>query len=144
MPVVVAPPTYIKPRPRGAKVLIIDDEEGIRNVLQRTLVAVGFEVIAAETGEEGTNVFRRERVDIVVVDMVLPKKDGVETIMDIRRGFPQAKFIAMSGEKNSEMLGLAEKVGAQKRLTKPFTRQQLIGAIEEVLRSGPPSDGAAA
>src|SRR6185503_5268361 len=130
-------------RPKGAKVLVIDDEEGIRNVLKRTLTAVGFDVVSAETGEEGTNVFRRERVDIVVVDMVLPKKDGVETIMDIRRGFPQAKFIAMSGEKNAEMLGLAEKVGAQKRLTKPFTRQQLIGAIEEVLRSGPPAEAAA-
>src|SRR5215204_397552 len=125
MPVVVAPVTYIKPRPRGAKVLIIDDEESIRNVLQRTLTAVGFEVIAAETGEEGTNVFRRERVDVVVVDMILPKKDGVETIMDIRRGFPQAKFIAMCGENNAERLALAEKVGAQRRLAKPFTRQQL-------------------
>lgn len=133
-----------QPRPRGAKVLVIDDEEGIRNVLQRTLVAVGFDVIAAKSGEEGTNVFRRERVDVVVVDMVLPKKDGVETIMDIRRGFPQAKFIAMSGEKNSEMLGLAEKVGAQMRLTKPFTRQQLIGAIEQVLRSDASTSTAAA
>jgi len=128
---------------KGAKVLVIDDEEGIRNVLQRTLTAVGFDVVSAETGEEGTNVFRRERVDVVVVDMVLPKKDGVETIMDIRRGFPQAKFIAMSGEKNSEMLGLAEKVGAQMRLTKPFTRQQLLGAIDEVLRSSPPPAAAA-
>jgi len=129
-------------RPKGAKVLVIDDEEGIRNVLKRTLTAVGFDVVSAETGEEGTNVFRRERVDVVVVDMVLPKKDGVETIMDIRRGFPQAKFIAMSGEKNSEMLGLAEKVGAQMRLTKPFTRQQLLGAIDEVLRSNPPAAAA--
>ena len=142
MPAEVAPANSGQLRPKGAKVLIIDDEEGIRSVLQRTLSAVGFDVVSAGTGEEGTNVFRRERVDVVVVDMVLPKKDGVETIMDIRRGFPQAKFIAMSGEKNSEMLGLAEKVGAQMRLTKPFTRQQLLGAIDEVLRSNPPAAAA--
>ncbi len=133
MPEAVKPATSQKPRSRAAKVLIIDDEEGIRNVLKRTLAGVGYEVAAAETGEEGTNFCRRERVDVVLVDMVLPKKDGVETIMDIRRGFPEARCIAMSGEKNSEMLGLAEKVGAHTRLTKPFTRKQLLGTIEQVL-----------
>ena len=135
MPKAVTPEPSQKTPKRTAKVLIIDDEEGIRNVLKRTLSGVGYEVAAAETGEEGTNFCRRERVDVVLVDMILPKKDGVETIMDIRRGFPEAKCIAMSGEKNSEMLGLAEKVGAHTRLTKPFTRQQLLGTIEEVLRA---------
>src|SRR5881296_848423 len=135
MPEAVAPMSSLNPPSRAAKVLIIDDEEGIRNVIKRTLAGVGYEVAAAETGEEGTNLCRRERVDVVLVDMVLPKKDGVETIMDIRRGFPEAKCIAMSGEKNAEMLGLAEKVGAHSRLTKPFTRQQLLGTIEQVLRA---------
>lgn len=69
---------------------------------------------------------------MIIVDMVLPGKDGVETIMDIRRSFPEARLVAMSGEMNRELLGLARKVGAARCLTKPFSRQSVLEAVRWV------------
>jgi DNA-binding response OmpR family regulator len=115
--------------------LIIDDEAGIRDVLEFILTKAGFRVWTASSGEEGTNLCRHERVAIVFVDMVLPGKDGVETIMDIRRSFPEARIIAMSGGVNRETLDLARKVGAVKCLTKPFTKQGVLEAVSGIFNA---------
>ena len=114
--------------------LIIDDDQGIRSILEMVLAAAGFRVWTAATGEEGADLCRQKPVAMVFVDMVLPGKDGVETIRDIRQSSPHAGIIAMSGGVNRERLAAARDVGAARCLTKPFTREGVLDAVRSVVR----------
>ena len=112
--------------------LIIDDESEVRSLLTRTLTQAGYEVVAVASGDEGTRACRQQSFDMVVVDMVLPEKDGLETMMEIRRGSPKARIIAMSGAPRAPImdpLSLAMKLGAVAILTKPFTPDEFIGSV---------------
>src|SRR4051812_39476319 len=78
-------------------ILIIDDDEQMRKVLKAALTTAGYYVFLAESGESGVRLFRSERVGLVLVDIWMPEKDGLETIMEIRRAVPEAKILAMTG-----------------------------------------------
>ena len=112
--------------------LIIDDESEVRSLLTRALTQAGYEAVAVANGDEGTRACRQQSFDMIVVDMVLPEKDGLETMMEIRRGSPKARIIAMSGAPRAPImdpLSLAMKLGAVAVLTKPFTPDEFIGSI---------------
>ena len=116
--------------------LIIDDESEVRLLLTRTLAQAGYEVVAVASGDEGTRACRQQSFDMVVVDMVMPEKDGLETMMEIRRGSPKARIIAMSGAPRAPImdpLSLAMKLGAVAILTKPFTPDEFIGSVVQHL-----------
>ena len=116
--------------------LIIDDESEVRSLLTRTLTQAGYEVVAVANGDEGTRACRQQSFDMVVVDMVMPEKDGLETMMEIRRGSPKARIIAMSGAPRAPImdpLSLAMKLGAVAILTKPFTPDEFIGSVVQHL-----------
>jgi DNA-binding response OmpR family regulator len=128
-------------------VLIIDDESEVRSLLTRTLTRAGYEVVAVASGDEGTRACRQQSFDMVVVDMVLPEKDGLETMMEIRRGSPKARIIAMSGAPRAPImdpLSLAMKLGAVAILTKPFTPDEFIGSVVQHLPQSHSSFQAAA
>jgi len=115
-------------------VLIVDDDEETRKVLQASLAKADFSAFAVASGEEAVRVCRAQRIDVVLLDIWMPEKDGLETLMEIRRGAPDAKIIAMSGGgKLGSMhpLTFASKLGAKRTLTKPFTHQELLAAISE-------------
>ena len=119
------------------RVLIVDDEEGTRNYLCDLLSEAGCETTSVASGEEAIQRYRCERYSIVIIDIFMPGKDGFETIMEIRRSFPQARLIAITGRAEHDgldVLGWAKKIGAQRTLQKPFTPDELLYAMAEVLQ----------
>ena len=119
-----------------AKILIVDDECEIRKMLQRVLGRSGHELFEASNGEEAMEQLRQESHELVITDIVMPEKEGLETIMQIRRDFPHVKIIAMSGGGRvaaTNYLEMAQRVGADRIFEKPFDRTDVINAVRELL-----------
>lgn len=128
------------------KVLIVDDEEDIRDALQMVLEREGYEVRIASNGSEAVELQRSEPVDVVITDIIMPEKDGVSTIKEIRQAFPEIRIIAISGGGGVESLdyrpeaitttaylAAAKQAGADLTFTKPFERQDLIQAVGDLI-----------
>ena len=123
------------------RIVVIDDEEDIRSVLKIILERAGFEVEIAANADDGLNLLRDKKTDIVITDIIMPGQDGVDTVYDIRMEFPNVKIIVISGGgniapsdyqpgaiKTSAYLASASAAGADLTLTKPFERQVLVDA----------------
>ena len=130
-----------------SRVLIIDDESEVRSLLSRTLTQAGYDVVTVASGDEGTRACRQNSFDMIVIDMVMPEKDGLETMMEIRRSSPKARFIAMSGAPRARImdpLSLALKLGAVASIIKPFTPDEFLGSIvQHMPHPHPPLQAAA-
>jgi DNA-binding response OmpR family regulator len=119
------------------RILIIDDEDQPRRMLQQVLARAGYEVIEARNGNEGLQYFRDRPTDLIITDILMPEKEGLETIIDIRREFPAVKIIAISGggrTGNLNFLEVAKRLGAQHTLQKPFELQEMLGAVRDLLQ----------
>jgi CheY-like chemotaxis protein len=120
-----------------ARILIIDDEDQSRNMLSQALTRAGYEVSTACDGSEGIELFRSVMADLIITDILMPGKEGLETIMELRRDFPEVKIIAMSGggrTGNLNFLDIAERLGAQRTLHKPYHLQEVFQLVQEVLQ----------
>ncbi|SRR5258706_11261594 len=118
------------------RILLIDDDEAVRTLLRMTLSRAGYEVIEADDGQRGLQLLAESSVDLVITDLVMPQKEGLETILELRRKNPSAKIIAISGGGRMDPkvnLAVAEKFGALRTLAKPFSQQEILDAIAEVL-----------
>ena len=118
------------------RILIIDDDEGLRRVLGQILVRAGYVVTEAVNGCEGLRSFRKEPVDLVVCDLIMPDKEGLETISVLRKEFPAVKIIAISGGARVtgyDFLPAASGLGANVALAKPFTREQILETVEQLV-----------
>jgi DNA-binding response OmpR family regulator len=118
------------------QILIIEDDFAIRDLILQTLTKAGYEVIGAEDGVEGLNLFRENNPELVITDIVMPQKEGLQTIIELRQASPTVKVIAMSGGgrySNTDYLKLAQKFGARRTVTKPFMREEMLTAVREVL-----------
>ena len=119
-----------------ARILIIGDEDQARCMLHQVLERAGYDVIEARDGVEGLQRFREGPTDVIITDILMPEKEGLETIMDLRREFPAAKIIAMSGggrTGNLNFLEVARRLGAQRTLHKPFGLPEMLKAVQELL-----------
>jgi DNA-binding NtrC family response regulator len=119
-----------------ARVLVIDDEEEIRAILRDILEAEGHEVLLAEDGDRGIALHRARPADLVITDIFMPGKEGIETILELQEGFPGLKIIAMSGGgllQTLEYLRAARTLGAVRALVKPFDHDALLATVREVL-----------
>ena len=104
-----------------AQILVIEDDELHRSLLVSVLAGAGHAVTEAADGKRGLEAAKLNIPDLVVTDLVMPEKEGIETIMELRRQFPEIGIIAMSGAGHaSTYLELASKLGAQATLAKPF------------------------
>jgi DNA-binding response OmpR family regulator len=123
-----------------ARILLIDDDDPLRSVIAQNLVIAGHTVIEAADGRQGVELFHVTPVDLVLTDLVMPGKEGVETIMELHAENPDLPIIAMSGgmPRSSMYLEIAAKLGARRALAKPFTPQELLKVISEVLAEAPP------
>ncbi len=122
-----------------ARILVIDDAMAVRELLEQMLQLAGHDVAVAGNGKEGLEQIRRQPVELVITDLFMPEKEGLETIQELRRDFPNIAIIAMSGEPGMpSLLGIAKRFGAVKTIEKPFDRTEMMAAVEEVLRSSPP------
>ena len=119
-----------------ALILIIDDNTEIREVLRQILERAGYEVMEASDGREGIDLYRERQADLIITDIVMPNKDGLETITDLRIEFPGSKIIAISGGGRLDpklYLELAEGFGADRLLTKPFGHDELLETVQDLL-----------
>jgi DNA-binding response OmpR family regulator len=119
-----------------ARILIIDDEELLRETIAQVLDDAGFDTRAASDGEEGIAEFRKSPSDLVITDILMPTKEGIETIRELRRLSSGVKIIAMSGGGNvlkTSYLDVARQLGANVVLKKPFEMRALLDAVNTCL-----------
>lgn len=121
-----------------AKILIVDDEQQLRDVLKTVLQDEGHEVVEASNGNVALEQFRQTATDLIITDIVMPDKEGLETIIDFRRMYPGVKIIAMSGGGRTsphDYLDMAKKLGAAEVIAKPFSIDDFLKCVEMVLRA---------
>lgn len=112
--------------------LIIDDEDMARHTMRRILERGGYEVACAANGTEGLRAFGQLQPDVVVTDIMMPERDGIETIMSIRAQDRQVRIVAISGGARFgtlDFLRMARTLGADVVLAKPFGPDELLDAV---------------
>jgi CheY-like chemotaxis protein len=122
-----------------AKILVIDDDVVVRETLMLILEDKGYEVVSAEDGERGLSVFRSEAPDLVITDIIMPEKEGIQTIREIRALRPLAKIVAISGGGrigNTDFLRIAQQLGAVDVISKPFDPDEFVERIDRCLGGG--------
>jgi len=121
-----------------AHVLVIEDNEDLRDVMRLMLERAGYSVALASDGEAGLRAQRARPADIVITDIFMPNQDGLETIAELRRDFPAAKVLAMSGGgtrvKGEGTLVTAREIGAHAILLKPFDNDDLLQAVRQIIQ----------
>ena len=118
------------------RILLIEDDNQVRNLLREVLEKAGYKVVEASDGEQGVASYRRQPADLVITDIMMPHKDGVETIRELRHDFPQIRIVAITGYRGRfNRLPAAEVLGAGRTLVKPFTPEQILEAVKELLEN---------
>ena len=128
-------------------ILIIDDEQLIRLQIRSALELEGFTVREAANGNEGLARIAEATPDVVITDILMPDKEGIETILELRRTHPKIRIIAISGggrTGNKDFLRTAKHLGADRTLAKPFGLAELLRLVHEVLADANSGKGAAA
>ena len=119
-------------------VLVIEDEEDIRQMICDILEDEGYDTRQASNGIEGMKVLERSpEIGIIITDLIMPEKEGIETIAEIRKDFPGIRILAISGGgicMPENYLNLARALGANATLSKPFGRKELLNALENIQR----------
>jgi CheY-like chemotaxis protein len=120
-----------------AKIIVIDDEESIRVLVRKILERAGHSVEVASNGNIGLDIQRKNPADLIITDLFMPEKEGMETIIELHRDFPRVKIVAMSGgdrKGNMDFLGMTEKLGAHRILKKPFTLNDVVEVVDSLLK----------
>jgi len=121
-----------------APILIIDDDPQVNNLLQDVLEFEGYQVITAQRAAEGLHQLETTKVDLVITDVLMPDKEGLETIRELRQLYPQTKILAISGgltQGGVNVLDIAKRLGANQVLSKPFDVQDLINSVRMLLET---------
>jgi len=120
-----------------SRILIIDDDSKVLGTYSRILEHAGYEVVTACDGNEGISTFKDKLADLVITDIFMPRKEGLETIKELKQGFPDVKIIAISGGGDGmgpeNYLQAAKLFGAMCALTKPIEGEDLLKAVQECL-----------
>jgi DNA-binding NtrC family response regulator len=123
-----------------AKILIIDDVLEIRSFLRIILTKAGHQVVDVANGNLGLEAYKSQPADLVLCDLFMPEKEGLDTIRELQALNSDVKIIAMSGgspRTSFDFLTVAAKLGASKTLNKPLNTAMVLGAVEEVLKGSP-------
>ncbi|MDF3059506.1 MAG: response regulator [Rariglobus sp.] len=119
-----------------SRILLIEDDISFRTMLCVALRQMGHEVIEASEGSHGVGLYQTGNFDLVITDLIMPGQEGIETITQLIKAYPSVKIIAMSGGGRTtpdSYLKMAKRLGAKEALTKPFSMQELNGAVDRVL-----------
>ena len=116
-----------------ARVLIIDDEEVVRDLVAEILSTAGYETATAEDGDAGIAAYRRSPFDVVVTDILMPVKDGLQVISELKGDDPNVRIIATAAM-GDEALKEAIRIGANRTLPKPFKIDAMLEDVESLLR----------
>ena len=119
------------------RILVIDDDVQFRQMLRQALERHGYEVVEAQNGREGLKLYIQTPIDLVITDIIMPEKEGVETIIEFKRDFPDVKIIAISGGSRrldaGDCLYYVESLGLPHTFIKPFDHEKLLEAVKELL-----------
>ncbi len=118
------------------RILVVDDEDQMRSMIREMLESSGFKVSEAPDGKVALWINKEKPADLVITDIIMPEKEGLETIMELKRYYPNVKIIAISGaddEKRKVYLDMAKKMGADNALSKPFEKEELLTAVKDLL-----------
>jgi len=121
----------------ACSILVVDDEPGIRELLSMMLEAAGHTVAVAEDGVQAPKILATHPVEVIITDLLMPERDGLEFITEVRKKYPGIKIIAMSGGGHiarDSYLRIAKNFGAHFLLEKPFSQAGVLNAIETVLK----------
>lgn len=122
-----------------SSVLVVDDEDQIRQLIRETLSQSGYQVTEARDGKEALRQYRQSPADLVIMDILMPDQDGLESITTLKHEFPNVKIIAITG--GSDMIGIlnfldvAKMLGAHRTLQKPFDMKTLLEATATELQA---------
>lgn len=117
-----------------ARVLLIEDEPAVRRTIQQMLLRGGHEVAEASDGDEGLRLARSDRPDIVITDLMMPGKEGIETVRELRRDAPALPILVISGNAGAALyMEIATMLGAQASLAKPLRSADLLAAVARLL-----------
>ena len=120
-----------------ARILIIEDDSEFRGMVRKVLEKAGYsDIEEAANGSIGMKLFRKNPYDLVITDLIMPDKEGLEIITELTRDYPSIKIIAMSGGGRNAPHGylqIAKTLGARRTLAKPFQQSELIDAVQELL-----------
>ena len=120
-----------------ATILVVDDEKEMRKYLQDLLENAGYEVITAKNGSVAIQLYKQNPADLVITDLLMPEKDGAETIIELRSGYPDVKIIIITGGGNNlkgeDHLELIESLNVNYSFTKPVDSNRLLFVINKLL-----------
>jgi len=116
------------------KLLIVEDDPSIQRGLQMNLQLEGYQIVAARDGEEALTLWRQHKPDLIVLDLMLPRRDGIEVLREIRQSDPDTRILILSAkdQEADKVLGLS--LGADDYLIKPFGLAELLARIRAALR----------
>lgn len=125
-----------------ARILVIDDNDVMRTLIVGILESAGHEIDEASNGDDGLQKFRENGADLVITDLVMPGKEGIETIRELRQTSHALPIIAVSGAFTGSPIYLkaAATFGATITLQKPFALERLLIVVNECLEKGRPED----
>ncbi len=113
-------------------ILIIDDDITTRRFLQSVLEGEQHTVFTADNGISGTRIYRQEIIDLVILDLLMPERDGIDILRDLRANNPQTKIIVISGAAR-ELLDVIKEIGADSTISKPIKAKELIEQVNQLL-----------
>ena len=113
-----------------AKILVIDDEQAIRTLLDRLLTRTGYDVFLAETGQEGLEIFHREHPNAVILDLKMPGMDGIAVLQQIRLADRKIPVIVLTGARILETDQLRQASGVTEFIEKEFSLHRLVDSLQ--------------
>jgi two-component system OmpR family response regulator len=122
-----------------AKILVIDDEQGIRNLLDTLLRRKGYDVVLAESGRKGLELFRREHPDVIVLDLKMPEMDGLTVLRQIHSLDPKTPVIILTGAGTAEAEQQVRALGVTEYVEKEFSLHLLGDSLKRLLNNPDPS-----
>ena len=122
-----------------AKILVIDDEQGIRDLLDTILSRKGYDVVLAESGRKGLELFRRERPDVIVLDLKMPGMDGLTVLQQVRSLNPKQPVIILTGAGTPETEQQVRALGVTEFVEKEFSLHLLGDSLKRLLNDPDPS-----
>jgi DNA-binding NtrC family response regulator len=118
-----------------SKILVIDDEQGIRNLLDTLLSRKGYEVVLASNGQKGLELCRRERPDVVVLDLNMPEMNGLTVLQQVRQLNPAQPVVILTGAGTAEAAQQVRALGVTEFVEKEFSMHRLGDSLKRLLNS---------
>lgn len=123
-----------------AKILVVDDEESVRFIIKETLEQDRHEVTEARTGNEALAMFAQKPAELVITDLVMPDKNGIDLILELKSRYPNVRILAISGggglNGRFDYIPIAELIGARSVMRKPFNIFELRDTVNALLAAG--------